>query len=126
MQKLSNKEEINKSPFCGLNTKKASEFETLFLEDYSSFSTLYERIQRARSKILKTTRISEKAFIKLENNADDFNSKLNLFAIGDYSVSEIFLDEKEGFETLKSFIMLRLKANTIWSEYQKMLDRQER
>ncbi len=126
MHEIDSKQDNIQSPFLGLDERKVSEFEKLFMEDYSEFEKLSDRIIRAKAKILATRSYKRESFEKMESLLEELNSRLNYFIVGDYSISEIFLDSRNGFSTLKLFISLRLRMNTMWKRYEEITQGQEK
>ena len=109
MQKVGNGEKVSKSPFLGADNNKISLFEKMFVEDAEKVSEQYALSKRYISRKL----YSAKEIKRLETDADRFDESMDRLMLDDFSVSEIFLNDEEGFETLKTFARLKLSLNAI-------------
>ncbi len=115
--------EILESPFAKSGDLKKSEFERFFLEDFDSLRQQCENVFGLKRQYIEEAHIcSSEYFDKLDKKQEAIFSRLNLFMIGDFSISEIFSPSGTGFETLKDFLSLKLDLNTLKSKFREYIE----
>ena len=118
MHEIGSGKEITKSPFADSGKARISQYSHLFLEDFDTFRKQYDNITGLKRIYIEEAKLYSKSFFdRLDYETDYVVSKLNKFLIGDYSVSEVFDSTGTGFETLKNFLAIKLKMNTMKSRY---------
>lgn len=123
MKDINEEKEIHTNPFEKENDAKKSKYEELLLEDLEYATEQYNQIVNGRKKYIKSNILTEKELKELEILAQEVQKDVDLAAVDDLSISEMFTSEN--LHTLKKFIKLKAIMNHTLSEVEKIEDEKE-
>ncbi len=121
MRDVNNGEEVQTNPFESKNDAKKEKYEQLFLQDIEEANRRYEELQRKRKKYITLGELEKKDFKKIEKLAEQIKDGIDLAMVDDLSISEVFTSD--GFDTIKQFVRLRLKMNSMIVKAKKVDDK---
>ena len=112
MNELKNGENPRRNPFASFSSQKKETFQTYISKDIRDSSDKYNLIADNKEKYTKYNLIKTEIFDQMDSDAEIISGKINKYTIDDFLLNEL-LEDGDGFETLKKFLIFKLNLNYI-------------